>query len=364
MIPLSQQLFGIYIHWPYCLSKCPYCDFASSVCSQIDEEALLNGYQRDLLIFKEKIKETPIITSIFFGGGTPSLMPMSLCESLLDMILHEFSLVPDIEISLEANPDAITLEKMKNFKSLGINRLSIGVQSLNESDLRFLGRRHTLKRALACIDEAGQVFENVNMDLIYARPNQTLSSWEKELTGALALNLPHYSLYQLTIEENTLFGRQRQSIPDEDTAAALYRLTDSMMQAAHIPGYEVSNYARKGYECRHNLTYWRGYDYIGIGPAAQGRIGLWETINPRLVQDWLTSMPIINLLSPAEREEERVLMGLRLKKEGFPCARLNPEGVQKAISYGWGIVKNDLFYPSQEGILLLNQLVLLVVQSD
>ncbi len=364
MTPFSHPLFGLYIHWPYCLSKCPYCDFASTVCRQIDEAALLNGYKRDILIFKEKLNENPVVTSIFFGGGTPSLMSLSMCESVLNTIYNEFNVASDVEISLEANPDAIKLEKMKGFKSLGVNRLSIGVQSLNESDLRFLGRRHTLKRALTCIDEATHVFENINMDLIYARPNQTLAAWETELNKALSLKLPHYSLYQLTIEENTPFGRQKQSIPDEDTAVALYRLTESLMNAASISGYEVSNYARSGYECRHNLTYWRGYDYLGIGPAAQGRIHLWETINPRTVSAWLQSPPTCTLLTPAERAEERIIMGLRLKKEGFPCDKLDSEGVQRAISYGWATVKDNLFYPTEEGILLLNQLILLVVKSN
>ncbi len=364
MTPFSQQLFGIYIHWPYCLSKCPYCDFASTVCSQIDEWILFDGYKRDLLFFKEKMNNRPTITSIFFGGGTPSLMSTSLCESLLRLIQDEFFVALDVEISMEANPDAISLDKMKELKSLGVNRLSVGVQALNESDLHFLGRRHTLKRALSCIEEASSVFSSVNMDLIYARPEQTLDAWERELTTALSFSLPHYSLYQLTIEENTPFGRQNQPIPDEETAVALYRLTETVMKTADVPSYEVSNYARSGFECRHNLTYWRGCDYMGIGPAAQGRIDLYETINPRTVSSWLQSNPTCNLLTQAEREEERIIMGLRLKNEGFPCSRLNPTGIEKALSYGWGTVCDNLFYPTAEGILLLNQLVLLVSKSD
>ncbi len=360
MSAFVNPLFGIYIHWPYCLSKCPYCDFASSVCQTPDFESLLRGYERDILIFKEKINHYSPITSIFFGGGTPSLMPISFCEKLFQLIQKNFDLSADVEISLEANPDAITKNKMIDFKKLGINRLSIGVQALNEADLRFLGRRHSLARALTCVYEAQNVFENVNMDLIYARPTQTVADWQRELSQALALDLKHYSLYQLTIEENTLFGRQHVSAADENTSVELYRLTEQMMSDAGVPGYEISNYARIGFACRHNLTYWRGADYLGLGPAAQGRIGNWETINPRTPREWLKNGPKCTLLTPTERLQERVIMGLRLKQEGFPCHLLDSTGLQKACAYGWGKVIDDLFYPTEEGFLLLNQLVLLV----
>ena len=360
MSAFSHPLFGIYIHWPYCLSKCPYCDFASTVCQTPDYEALLKGYQRDILIFKEKIKETRPITSLFFGGGTPSLMPISFCDTLIHLIQKNFNLSNDIEISLEANPDAITKEKMTDFQKCGINRLSLGIQALNESDLRFLGRHHTLKRALSCLDEACCVFDNVNMDLIYARPNQTVSDWEKELRQALAFQLNHYSLYQLTIEENTPFGKQHIETVDENTAVDLYRLTEEITKTAGVPGYEISNYARIGFACRHNLTYWRGADYLGLGPAAHGRINNWETINPRKPQDWLTTGPVCTLLTPAERLQERIIMGLRLKQEGFPCNQLDSAGVQKACTNGWGVVSNDLFFPTEEGFLILNQLIILV----
>ncbi len=360
MLPLSHPLFGIYIHWPYCLSKCPYCDFASTVCHQIDETVLLATYQRDLIVFKEKTENPIPVTSIFFGGGTPSLMSVSMCESLLETIQKNFVISSTVEITMEANPDAVNRKKMNDLKELGVNRLSIGVQSLNEKDLQFLGRRHTVKRALDCIEDASYIFSSVNMDLIYARPRQKAADWELELTQAVDLKLPHYSLYQLTIEENTPFGRQQIESADEETATELYRLTDSIMNDAGIVAYEVSNYARSGFECIHNLTYWRGGDYIGIGAAAQGRIGLWETINPRSVAEWIKNGPECNLLTSNERNEERIIMGLRLRQEGFPSHLLDANGVQKAITYGWGRIRENRFYPTDEGILLLNQLILLV----
>lgn len=357
---LLNPLFGIYIHWPYCLSKCPYCDFASSVCKSPDLPTLLKTYARDLSVFKSKLKDLPMVTSIFFGGGTPSLMPVSFFEEILNLIQKNFSVRADVEISLEANPDAITFEKMKDFQKAGLNRLSIGIQSLNESDLHFLGRRHTLARALACIEEAERVFRNINIDLIYARPGQTVLDWETELKSALDLGLPHYSLYQLTIEENTPFGRRNIPSADEETASALYRCTDDIMKAAHVIGYEVSNYAREGYECRHNMTYWLGADYMGIGPAAQGRLNNYETGNCPRVADWIKIPPVCNRLTDMERARERVITGLRLRRQGFPCDKLDSAGIERAVSYGWGCVRNHLFYPTIEGTLLLNQLILLV----
>ena len=354
------QLFGLYIHWPYCLSKCPYCDFASVVCSQPDYKKLLKGYQRDIDVFKAKTSSNKPLTSIFFGGGTPSLIPKEVFHRLFAIIEKNFVFSSDIEISIEANPDAITYEKMLFFRDMGVNRISIGVQSLNESDLRFLGRRHTLKRALECIEEAQKVFDNINIDLIYARPHQTIADWETELKTALGLGLKHYSLYQLTIEENTPFGRQGIETADEQRAVSLYQQTEEMMQMHGIPSYEISNYAHAGYECRHNLTYWRGCDYMGIGPAAQGRLNLWETINPPWIDEWINTSPLCTQLTAEEKNAERIIMGLRLKNEGLPISIFNPNGVQKAIQNGWATIRQDKFYPTETGFLLLNQLILLV----
>ena len=347
---------GLYIHWPYCIHKCPYCDFASTVCKSPDEELLLKTYKRDMDIFSD---QRPL-TSIFFGGGTPSLMSLQFCEKLMESIRQHYAFSKDIEISLEVNPDTVNKTKLKGFKELGVNRLSIGVQSLNKKDLQFLGRTHSVEDALCCINNAKQIFNNVNIDLIYARPHQSLKAWEQELLKALKLDLPHYSLYQLTIEENTVFERKKQQPCSQTQACRLYKLTDEIMQHHHRPAYEVSNYAKKGFECRHNMTYWLGQDYIGIGPAAHGRLGLKATENSRLVSLWTKTLPKQEMLTPKERELEKMLMGLRLRQHPFPTSHLNPQKVQQARQKGWIHMEKEGILPTQKGTLMLNQLVLLL----
>ena len=364
MQAIQKPLFGIYIHWPFCLSKCPYCDFYSQTDKMVDYNMLMMSYQRDILFFKSKMKTVPIVTSVFLGGGTPSLMPIDFFEELMRFLKKEFLFAPDIEISLEANPDAIDSQKMLLFQKNGVNRLSIGVQALNDSDLKLLGRRHTLETALSRIKDAKSIFDNVNMDLIYARPNQSISGWEEELNRALDLNLSHYSLYQLTIEENTPFGRQNICTPDEDTAVELYLKTHEIMTQRGKPAYEISNYADIHHQCQHNLTYWLGGDYLGLGPASHGRIGLLATQNPRSVKQWFKEEPICEVLTDTERKTEKIIMGLRLFDKGFPLGLLNLDGVQQAISWGWGVCEDNLFYPTINGHLLLNQLVELVAPND
>lgn len=364
MYRLSKPLFGVYIHWPYCLSKCPYCDFFSQVDNAIDENEILNGYQRDILFFARLKKSYLPITSVFFGGGTPSLMSPESVAKILTMLQDWFDFDSAPEITIEANPDAVNFEKMQVFQSVGVNRLSMGIQALNEADLRFLGRRHTVETALMRLKEAKQIFSKVNADFIYARPGQTPDMWHKELTQILNLNLTHYSLYQLTIEENTPFYRQQIEVPDEETARTFYLMTNDMMRKAACPPYEISNYAQEGFQCVHNLTYWRGYDYLGIGPASHGRLGLTATENPRSVSAWLNALPVCTLLTRQEKMEEKILMGLRLIQEGFPVSLLNPQGVETAVRYGWGNVKDDLFYPSEEGLPVLNRLILTVIPNE
>lgn len=362
MQSVQNPLFGLYLHWPYCLSKCPYCDFFSHPCSAPDEDILLAGYLRDLKQMAN-LTDNRILTSIFFGGGTPSLMSPAFMEKMMHDITDIFALSDDIEITLEANPDAITQDKMHVFADLGVNRLSIGVQALNDTDLNFLGRRHSVQTALKRINEARHIFPRINMDLIYARPNQTPSEWEKELKTALSLGLSHYSLYQLTIEENTVFGQKNISPANEKTAEHLYRLTDSMMNDAGIPSYEVSNYARRGEESRHNLTYWTGGDYIGIGPAAHGRLGLTASESPKSVDKWLKNGISLTKLTPAEKFEERVLMGLRLTHTPFPTEGLSPTGIRKALQLGWITQSDDglTVTPTLNGTLMLNELIVMVV---
>ena len=353
-----QNLFGLYIHWPYCLHKCPYCDFASCVSKQIDEDILITGYLRDMDLFKDNRS----LSSIFFGGGTPSLMTPHCLDILLNQIQKRYSLTKDIEITMEANPDTVDFLKLKAFRQAGINRLSIGVQSLNNKDLKFLGRTHSAKRAIDTITVAQRIFDNINIDLIYARPNQSLRAWENELNHALSFQLPHYSLYQLTIEENTVFGKKHQNSASPNQARRLYIATNNQMATAHRPAYEVSNYAQEGFLCRHNMAYWLGEDYIGIGPAAHGRLGLNATQNQRTVAAWLKTPPTIETLTPKQRDLEKLLMGLRLTTTPFPTHHLNPQSVQKALQKKWIIQKKDGILPTLEGTLMLNQLILLLAE--
>ena len=364
MYRLSKPLFGVYVHWPYCLSKCPYCDFFSQVNRSMDENEILKCYQRDILFFARLKKSYPPITSLFFGGGTPSLMSAETVAKVLMTLQDWFAFDEKPEMTIEANPDAINREKMQAFRAAGINRLSMGIQALNEADLRFLGRRHTVETALIRLEEAKQIFPKVNADFIYARPHQTPAAWKKELMQILSLNLTHYSLYQLTIEENTPFYRKQVEVPDEETARTFYLMTNKIMRQADCPPYEISNYAQEGYQCVHNLTYWYGYDYLGIGPAAQGRIGLTATENPRSVAAWIKQAPVCVSLTKQEKTEEKILTGLRLMQEGFPASLLSSKGIDTAIRYGWGFLKDGLFYPTEEGTLVLNRLILTVLPDE
>ena len=350
---------SLYIHWPYCLSKCPYCDFASRVCSAPDEEALWHGYERDL---KQWLDGRPVST-IFFGGGTPSLMGIPLVERILNYVAQKVEILPNCEITMEANPDAITAEKMKALKGLGINRLSLGVQALDEETLRFLGRRHTVQTALQRIEEALGIFQRVNADLIYARPGQTPDMWQTELKHAIGLGLKHYSLYQLTVEERTVFGRTGVQPADEETAVVLYRLTDEIMAAAGCPAYEVSNYAAPGEECRHNLAYWTGADYVGIGPAAHGRLGLTATANPPTVAAWLKNGACVERLTSAQKQTERLLMGLRLRQAWFPVTGLNSVVIRQLTEKGLLVRSDAGIRPTLAGTLLLDRVVMALMPT-
>lgn len=353
---LPPHLFALYVHWPYCLSKCPYCDFASCVNKNIDEDTLFQGYLRDL----KQFQTTTPVTSIFFGGGTPSLMSLHLIDKLMNSIQKYYTLTPDCEISMEVNPDAITKEKMVAFHKGGINRLSIGIQSLNKGALQFLGRKHSVQTAIKTIQSAQEIFQNINIDLIYARPHQKLKDWETELQKALSFQLSHYSLYQLTIEPNTVFAHRHISLPSETQMRKMYLLTDEIMSQAKCPAYEVSNYARKSFECRHNMTYWLGCDYIGVGPAAHGRIGLIATQNPASVPLWIKNGVQTEKLTTAQRELEKLLMGIRLRKHPYPTKNLDAAGVQQALQKNWIYLTKEGLIPTLEGILMLNKLTLIL----
>ena len=345
---------GLYIHWPYCRSKCPYCDFNSHVAQTIDEDAWIDGFAKAFALYDEygQLNQNGGIDTLFFGGGTPSLMPIRVVETVLELTatLNGGHLPP--EITLEANPTSVEQSAFRDLAGLGVNRLSLGIQALNDPDLKFLGREHSAAEALSALDLANQYFERVSFDLIYARPGQTEDHWRQELAQALAMEPGHLSLYQLTIEPQTKFHQQFRrgefTIPGEELAANLYQMTEDMTTQAGLVSYEVSNYARPGLECRHNMIYWQGGDYIGIGPGAHGRLNLeamdfqdvhlpssWIATRQHRAPDiWLRRMCALNDHPPsfqshiahaeigAEKREpistkdrlaEMVMMGLRLR---------------------------------------------------
>jgi len=314
--------FALYIHWPFCLSKCPYCDFNSHVQAGVDH-AQWRAALLDELDHYGKETSGRHLTSVFFGGGTPSLMAPGTAEALLDKLSTYWILDENLEVTLEANPTSIETQKFHDFRTAGINRVSIGVQSLNDGVLKFLGRGHSAIEARAALGIADNCFDRFSFDLIYARPGQTPESWRRELTEALELAGDHLSLYQLTIEPGTPFYRDHVETLDDDRAAGLYELTQALMEAANRPAYEISNHAEPGRECRHNLTYWRGGDYVGIGPGAHGRIshrGQTEATHQiHSPEAWLAAVKSRThgtakrrALTPEIRAQELIMMGLRL----------------------------------------------------
>nr|QIM10561.1 coproporphyrinogen III oxidase [uncultured Alphaproteobacteria bacterium] len=299
------ERLGIYIHWPYCKSKCPYCDFFSRVKKDVDQQQLVTSYLDDLEYYRG-LNDNYQVETIFFGGGTPSLLEPRQIERIIDKIALLWPCAENMEISLEANPNTDDGHLFADLRTAGINRLSLGVQALSAGGLKFLGRTHTLNQALSSIDSVLENFENHSIDLIYARPEQKAEEWEKELQAAVSFGVRHLSLYQLTIEENTVFARKGVRPADDETALELFSLSENLLAANGYRHYEVSNYAFSGFECRHNLGYWQGYDYVGIGNGGIGRIrdgqNLLHTFYPRC------SEPVL----PQERAEELVIMGLRL----------------------------------------------------
>jgi len=338
----QEQAFGIYVHWPFCASKCPYCDFNSHVADTIDHDAWRGAYKKGISYYAELTKGKTV-TSIFFGGGTPSLMEPQTAGLVIDEIQKHWRISNDCEITLEANPTSVETEKFKAFRNAGINRVSMGVQSLKESDLSFLGRKHDAGQARAAISTAAKVFDRYSFDLIYARPEQTVKAWEEELREAITLAGDHLSVYQLTIEKGTPFYMQHErgefKIPDEELAGDLYEATQTILEEAGMPAYEISNHARTGAESRHNMTYWRYTDYVGIGPGAHGRLtvdGVKQATRGHRAPDiWLQQTKEhghgahpFEMLSHKDRFTECLMMGLRLG-EGIPITRLEQEGGQK-----------------------------------
>jgi putative oxygen-independent coproporphyrinogen III oxidase len=328
--------FGVYVHWPFCRAKCPYCDFNSHVRhGGIDEARFLSAYLKELDPFAS-LAPGRSVTSIFFGGGTPSLMQPATVATILDAIAGHWTVDSNVEITLEANPTSVEAENFAGYRSAGVNRLSLGVQALDDQSLKALGRQHTAQEALAALTLAKQYFGRVSFDLIYAREGQTARDWRNELTLALGHAADHLSLYQLTIEEGTPFATRHAAgtlrIPDGEQAGELYQLTQDLCEAAGLPAYEVSNHARPGFESRHNLLYWRGHDYAGIGPGAHSRIataGAKRALSAiKSPEAWLAEIEAHGhgfasdeALSAAESADEYLLMGLRLS-EGIDLARL------------------------------------------
>jgi len=327
--------FGIYVHWPFCAAKCPYCDFNSHVRARFDEDVWAKAIVRELEWVKAaQGNAVPRVETVFFGGGTPSLMSGRSVATVLDTIALLWPTADDIEITLEANPASADAAHFRDYRAAGVNRVSLGVQALNDADLKFLGRLHDVAEAKAALKMAMATFERVSLDLIYARPQQTAKAWREELKEALTLDTEHLSLYQLTVEPATPFAvlarEGRLQIPDEDSAAALFELTQEMTEAAGRPAYEISNHARAGAECRHNLIYWRYGDYAGIGPGAHGRLMLGgeriATVAERLPERWQDNVAREGYgyveqtrIGDAEAAREHLLMNLRLA-EGLDLA--------------------------------------------
>lgn len=323
---------ALYIHWPFCLAKCPYCDFNSHVRESVDVALWRDGLMADLQ-HEAEVAGGEALTSIFFGGGTPSLMPPALVAELLQEAERLWGFAPDIEITLEANPSSVEAANFVELAASGVNRVSLGVQALDDSALQFLGRLHDTEEALAALKVARSSFKRVSFDLIYALPGQTLAQWRDTLARALDFGTSHLSLYQLTIEPGTQFEsrvRRGEFTPlDDDEAAAMFAATRQIAAAAGLPAYEISNHARPGEESRHNLTYWRYQDYVGIGPGAHGRRGGMATIRHKKPENWLAAiernghgLQEERALGLAEQASEALLMGLRLA-EGLDLAALS-----------------------------------------
>ncbi|KIC36296.1 radical SAM family heme chaperone HemW [Leisingera sp. ANG-M7] len=326
--------FGLYVHWPFCQAKCPYCDFNSHVSATIDQKIWVRAYLSELDRLSEQLSGR-VLNSIFFGGGTPSLMQPDTVAAVIERAREIWPFANDIEISLEANPGSVEAGRFAGYHDAGVNRVSMGIQALNDEDLRRLGRIHSVAEAKAAFDIARHCFDRVSFDLIYARQGQTLEAWQAELREALSMAIDHLSLYQLTIEEGTAFGDRYargklRGLPEDDTAADMYQATQDTCAGFGMAGYEVSNHAKPGAESRHNLIYWRYGDYAGIGPGAHGRLTLnghrYATETYLAPGAWLNAVSkgsgesLRELLNREDAAAEYLMMGMRLT-EGLDMAR-------------------------------------------
>jgi putative oxygen-independent coproporphyrinogen III oxidase len=331
----TAQDFAVYVHWPFCLSKCPYCDFNSHVRhGAVDEARFVRAFETEIATAAARVPGRTVST-IFFGGGTPSLMQPSSVQAILDSIGKHWTVASGVETTLEANPTSVEATRFRGYRTAGVNRVSLGVQALDDGALKELGRLHTAQEALDAVAVARAIFDRYSFDLIYARPRQSLEAWSAELKRAIAEAAEHLSLYQLTIEPGTTFFGSHKAgklaIPNEDLGRDLYDLTQAICNDAGLPAYEISNHARPGAQCRHNLVYWRGHEYAGIGPGAHGRLNIdgrrYATETEKKPEAWLQSVEtnghgliVDEKLQPGEVADEFLLMGLRLA-EGIEPAR-------------------------------------------
>ncbi|GGB17809.1 coproporphyrinogen III oxidase [Sphingomonas metalli] len=378
-----QTDLALYVHWPFCVSKCPYCDFNSHVRAAVDQTAWRDSLIADLA-HEAALLPGRRVGSIFFGGGTPSLMPPSTVAAILDAVQTHWQVSDTIEITLEANPSSVEAARFADLAAAGVNRVSLGLQSLDDAALRFLGRAHDAREGLAAVATAQASFGRVSIDLIYARPGQTLSAWQAELDAALALGTEHLSLYQLTIEPGTRFATEaaagRLVIPDGDAAADLFEATRAITAAARRPAYETSNHAAPGAESRHNLTYWRYGDYAGIGPGAHGRRAGLATMRHRKPENWMAAiernghgLQVEDPLAPHARATEALVMGLRLA-EGVDLKRIaalaggtapiDQGAVERLSLQGLVALTDDRLRVTEAGALLLDAILTEVVADD
>ena len=371
--------FGVYIHWPFCAAKCPYCDFNSHVRAAFDEEGWVDGILSELQWIAERQTARPVVETVFFGGGTPSLMRGPSVGRVLQKIAALWPMANDVEITLEANPASADAARFADYRAAGVNRVSLGVQALNDFDLKKLGRLHDVAEAKAALAMAMGLFDRVSLDLIYARPDQTTVQWREELKQALSFGTDHLSLYQLTIEPETPYALLHRNgqlrIPDEDMAAGLYEATQELTENAGLPAYEVSNHARPGQESRHNLIYWRYGDYAGAGPGAHGRLDLGgqrtATAAIKLPERWRDTVAknghgFAELIAVSDQEaaREHLLMNLRLS-EGIDLAayerrwgaHLDAAKIASLSDAGFVALEQGRLRATPKGRLLLNRVI-------
>ncbi len=375
---------ALYVHWPFCVSKCPYCDFNSHVRDTVDQDAWRAALLADLAHEARMLPDRQL-TSVFFGGGTPSLMPPATVAAVLDAAQRHWGFAADIEITLEANPSSVEAARFADIATAGVNRVSLGLQALDDEALKFLGRAHDVNEGLAALETAQAAFARVSFDLIYARPGQTLAAWDKELARAIGFGTEHLSLYQLTIEPGTRFATEaaagRIVIPDGDSAADLFEATRAATASAGLPAYEISNHAKRGSESRHNLVYWRYQEYLGIGPGAHGRRGGLATVRRKKPENWMAAiernghgLEVEEPLAPYTRATEALLMGLRLR-EGVDLARIARLGettiaglvdlpaIARLEDQGLARRDDDRLAITEAGMILLDAILPIVVRT-